>query len=269
MGTAAKPNIVLLGQKDPNKPVELGSDEGPFESWLAVMQDLWGVGNLTPFDTLFASRAISCMAPTQGCQFGAVCFHLGKRLFTFNRESGIWIDAFEEQPALSRYEKRPKDKMKFVAWAPGKKLLGSKRMSHIAVLSPTLIKGEAQAIIHEAATALKPQGQLFLADQVRTGDGGAQPGHPRLHSEAELRAWLEEAGLRFYSTSNMAADLIITLLRGLHSSLNMLANLRRLDEPWRGQRFQAFERELERAVTLHQGMERGEVGAVGLLYTKP
>ena len=58
MSAVGKPKIVLLGQKDPNKEVELTADEGAFESWLAVAQDMWGIANLTPFDSIFASRAI-------------------------------------------------------------------------------------------------------------------------------------------------------------------------------------------------------------------
>ena len=106
MAAVVSSSIVLLSQKDPQKEVYLSADEGPFESWLAVAQDMWGVGNLTPFDMVFASRAIGAMPPTQASAFGAVCYQLGKRLFTFSREANIWIDAFEAEPSLSRLEKR-------------------------------------------------------------------------------------------------------------------------------------------------------------------
>jgi hypothetical protein len=265
---AANPNIVLLAQKDPTKDIELAPEEGPFESWLAVAQDIWGGGNLTPFDSVFASRAIGAMAPTQGALFAAVCYQLGRRLFTFSREGGIWLDAFEAEPALSRIEKRPKEKVKFAIWSPGKKQLGTSRLTHIAVLSPSRLAGPHDVMVREAAQALKVGGSLFLADLVKTGDGAAFPGLPALHAVAEYRSWLEAAGLKFYSEHDMTGDMRIALLGGLHHSLNMLANVRRLREPWKSQRFKAFEQELEFVVALHAAMTRGDIAAAGLLYTK-
>ena len=265
---AANPNIVLLAQKDPTKDVELSPEEGPFESWLAVAQDIWGGGNLTAFDNVFASRAIGAMAPTQPASFGAVCYQLGRRLFTFSRESGIWVDAFEAEPALSRLEKRPKEKVKFAIWTQGKNQLGSARLTHIAVLSPSRLAGPHDSLVREAAEALKNCGSLFLADLVKTGNDPAFPGLPKLNAGAEYRSWLEAAGLKFYSEHNMTGDVRIALLGGLHHSLRMLANVRRLREPWKAQRLKAFQQELEFVVALHAALDRGDIAATGLLYTK-
>lgn len=268
MAAVASPRIVLLSQKDPLKEVDLAPEEGPFESWLAVAQDMWGVGNLTPFDVVFASRAIGAMPPTQSSAFGAVCYQLGSRLFTFSREGGIWIDAFEGENALSRLEKRPKDKVKFSLWAPGKKLLGNARLTHLAVLYPSRLAGPHDQLVREAALSLKKDGNLFIADLVDNRVGTKLPGQPKLHSDAEYRAWLDAAGLKLYSAHDMTDDVRIALLRGLHHSLNMLANARKLREPWRTQRLKAFQQELEFAVALHLAMDRGDVAAMGLFYTK-
>jgi hypothetical protein len=268
MAGTALPNIVLLSQKDPTKEVELTSDEGPSESWMAVAQDMWGVGNLTPFDNTFASRAIGTMAPTQNAALGAICYQLGKRLFTFSRDSNIWIDAWEGEPILSRVMKRPKDKVKLAAWSPDKNQLGKSRLTHIAILSPSRLAGPHDKLVHDAAHALKKAGSLFLADLMRTGADVAVPGMGNLHTDTEYRGWLEAAGLKLYSTHDMTGDVRLALLLGLHNSLNMLANVRKLHNPWRMQRFNAFRQELELAVSLHGAFERGEVVATGLYYTK-
>lgn len=268
MSAVGKPKIVLLGQKDPTKEVELTPDEGPFESWLAVAQDMWGMGNLTPLDSIFASRAIGTIVPTQGGAFAAVCYQLGHRLFTFSREGGIWIDAFEAEPSVSKLEKRPKDKVKLAVWASGANQLGKNRLTHLAVLAPSRLKGSQESIIKEASVALKKDGQFFYADIFYGPNGHPTKGHPKLARPEEVKYWMECAGLQFYSEVDISSDVRVAILRGLHNSLNMLANIRKLHEPWRTQRFKAFEKELEDSVRLHLGMERQEAVAMGYYYTK-
>jgi hypothetical protein len=266
MSAVGKPKIVLLGQKDPAKDVELSPDEGPFESWLAVAQDMWGQGNLSPCDSVFASRAIGTIVPTQGGNFGCVCYQLGHRLFTFSREAGIWIDTFEGESALSKLEKRPKDKVKLATWKTGSGQLGHSRLTHLAILSPSKLRVSPQALAAEASKALKKDGQVFLADIVCGPKG--KPAADR-HRVEEWKTWLTNAGLKFYSELDITTDLRGALLRGLHNSMNMAANVRKLQEPWKSQRFKAFESELERVVVLHTAFERGLAAAVGLYFTKP
>jgi len=269
MSAVGKPKIVLLGQKDPTKDVELATDEGPFESWLAVAQDMWGQGNLTPFDSIFASRAIGTIVPTQGGNFATLCYQLGNRLFTFSREAGIWIDAFEAESTLSKLEKRPKDKVKLATWSLGKNQLGKNRLTHLAILAPSRLEGSPEAIIKEAAQGMKKDAQFFYADLLYGPHGHAIKGRPHLARPEDVKYWMECAGLKFYSEIDITGDVRVALLRGLHNSLNMLANIRKLQEPWRTQRFKAFEKELEETVRLHMALERHETVAMGFYYTKP
>jgi len=266
MSAVGKPKIVLLGQKDPNKEVELTADEGAFESWLAVAQDMWGLANLSPFDSIFASRAIGTIVPTQGGNFGVLTYQLGYRLFTFSREGGIWIDAFEAESALSKLEKRPKDKVKLATWTPGSKQLAGKRMTHMAILSPSRMPGTLGEMIKEASGALKKDAQVFVADMM-CGPKGKPCSLWRYRPE-DYRANLEANGLKFYSEMDITGDVRVALLRGLHNSLNMVANIRKLREPWKAQRFKAFEKELETVIALHLAIERGEAVAMGMYYTK-
>jgi hypothetical protein len=261
-----KPKIVLLGQKDPHKEIELSPDEGPFESWLAVAQDMWGLGNLTPLDSVFASRAIGTIVPTVGGNFGCVCYQLGDRLFTFSREAGIWIDSFEGENALSRLSKRPKDKIKIAAFDQGKKQLGNNRLTHLAVLAPSKLQADPKTLAGDAAAALKKEGQLFLADIMCGPNGKPVPGRCRVE---DYKAWLTDAGLKFYSEVDLTADVRVTLLRGLYNSINMAANVRHLQEPWKGQRFKAFEKELAAVVGTYKSFESGFAAAIGLYFTKP
>jgi hypothetical protein len=89
------------------------------------------------------------------------------------------------------------------------------------------------------------------------------------HRPEEYRASLEAAGLKFYSEIDITGDVRVALLRGLHNSLNMVANIRKLREPWKAQRFKAFDKELETVIALHLAIERGEAVAMGFYYTKP
>jgi hypothetical protein len=265
MSAVGKPKIVLLGQKDPNKDVELSPDEGPFESWLAVAQDMWGIANLTPFDSVFASRAIGTIVPTQGGNFAVVTYQLGYRLFTFSREAGIWVDTFERESALSKLEKRPKDKVKIATWKAGQNQLGKERLTHCALLSPSRFGGMQPVLAVEAAKAMKKDGQLFVAD-VMCGPKGKPA--PDRHLGEDWKKWLGNAGLKFSAETDITTEVSGALLRGLHASVNMAANIRRLQEPWKGQRFKAFEKELEQVVILHNAFERGLAVATGLYFVK-
>jgi hypothetical protein len=265
MRAAVKTTIVLLGQKDPAKEIELSPEEGPVESRLAVAQDMWGGGNLSPCDTPFAARAIGAMAPSKSTSIGVVCHHLGRRMFSFGRESGIWIDAFEGENALSMLEKRPKDKVKLMGCAPGQ--FGNGRFTHMAMLSPSRLDGPPEQLVQQAARALKPGGNLFLADLMRS-EGSSSSGLPAPNTQSQYRGWLQQAGLKFYSEHALTGDVSVSMLRGLHGAINMLANVKNLREPWKSQRLAAFHHELDYTVTLHRAMERGEIEAFGLLYTK-
>ena len=137
------------------------------------------------------------------------------------------------------------------------------------MISPSRVAGPHDQLVQEAALSLKKEGNLFIADLVDNKGGTNLPGQPKMHSDGEYRGWAEAAGLKLYSVHNMTDDARSALLRGLHHSLNMLANARKLQEPWRAQRLKAFQQELEFAVALHLAMDRGDVAAMGLLYTKP
>ncbi len=270
----AKQEITLLGQKEPGEQVELDPKEGPFESWLAVTQDMWGIGNLTPLDGIFASTAVWALTVTnKGC-FGVVCYHLGDRLFRLSREVDAWIDAYECEPAVSRIQKRPKDKIKLHAWNPEKCPLAKNRYLKLAALNVSRIPGATEALAHAYADSLKSWGDLFLADLVsgKDEDGATSPvrfGDRKLQSLASHKKALTEAGIKLCNEYDLTNDTKGAIRRGLYNSLNMLVNVRQLKEPWKSQRLAAYYRELEALSNLYNKLENGEVKAIGILAQKP
>ncbi len=116
---------------------------------------------------------------------------------------------------------------------------------------------------------MKNEAQLFYADVMAGPNAPHQKeGHTGLARPDEVKYWLECAGLKYYSQIDITSDVQMTLLRGLHNSLNMVANIRKLHDPWRKQRFKAFQKELEDAVMLHLAFQRGERVAMGFYFTK-
>ncbi|MGA7710920.1 MAG: hypothetical protein WCA81_03385 [Rhizomicrobium sp.] len=268
--TAVKPQIVLLGQKKLADDFELQPEEGPFESFLAVAQDMWGVGNLTPLDNVFASAAVGALAVTTKAIFGTVCYQLGDRLFNLSREIDVWIDAFECEPALSEIQKWPKDKVKLIPWKEGGQTLPSKRFTKLAVLHASRIPGSLPELTAKYAASLKSDGQLFLADLVAgKADAHAQFGGLELRRFDEYKDALKKAQLTLSHEYNLDKEIRGAILRGLYNSINMLANIRMLKEPWKGQRLAAFYKELDSLSRLYRDIENGDIAAVGILAQKP
>ena len=269
-----KPKIILLGQKDPAEQIELDPNESPFESWLAVAQDMWGEGNLTAVDRVFASAAIGALAVTNKAIFGVVCYHLGYRLFCYSREIDIWVDAYECEPAVSTIQKRPKDKVKLSLWNATKRPLGTSRFTKLAVLCPSKISGSSVASSRDYANSLKPGGNLFLADIFARDDKAKAPsktllGDLKLQSLADYQNALSQAGLTLYNVVDLTEDTKGAIRKGLYNSIGMLKNIRALSEPWRGQRLAAYYRELEFLSRLYQDLESGDVAANGIFAMKP
>ena len=267
---AAKPKIVLLGHKDPAERIELDPEEGPAESEIAVAQDMWGEGNLSPLDNVFASTAIGALAVTGKAIFGAVCHHLGHRLFCFSREIDIWLDAYECEPALSLIQKRPKDKIKLGAWNANENKLGKDRYTKLAVLGMSKASVPLASLFDDCASSLKRKGNLFVADLV-AGNGRAAPlaRYGDLESLADHRSALSNAGFALCNEVDLTADVEGAIRRGFHNSLNALANIRALKEPWRSQRLAAYCRQIEIMGNLYRDLECGCVSAAGILALKP
>ena len=271
---SAKSRIILLGHKDPAKQIDLDAGEGPFESWLAVAQDIWGEGNLTPFDNVFTATAIGALAVTGKAIFGAVCHHLGSRLFSFSREIDIWIDAYEGEQSVSQTQKRPKDKVKLSLWKVGSRQLGTKRFTKLAALQVSRLQTGIDSFSRDCAGSLKAEGNLFLADLMKGSGGTSVPlsvrhGNVELRSLEDHRNALTSAGLVLHNEYDLTSDVQGAIRKGLFNSIKVLTNIRMLKEPWRKQRLAAYYRELELVCELYNGLENGGLVAAGIVAVKP
>ena len=264
---AIKPKIVLLGQNGPLEAADLPLGEGPMESWLAIAQDIWGMGNLTPMDDVFGSLAVRTLAAPSNAIFGAVCYHLGNRLFEFSREAGVWIDAFEGESAVTQIEKRPKDKIKLHHWTPGKTDIKKNRYTHFAVLNAGRIPHTTPEHLQDCVRALRTGGTLFFADLVQTGSKSYNIGQSLHHIEQHRKAFAD-VGCEVYNEFNMTDEVKLAIFKALSQSLNMLARVRLLKEPWRKQRLHGFYKELEYAAMLYYGLDHKAISAYGMHVIK-
>jgi hypothetical protein len=90
-----------------------------------------------------------------------------------------------------------------------------------------------------------------------------------LQSLEDHKGVLSQAGLTLCNAYDLTGDVAAAIRRGLYNSINMLANIRTLKEPWRGQRLAAYFRELETLSRLYCSLENGDVAAAGILALKP
>lgn len=271
--TSAKSKIVLLAHKDPAEAIELDPNEGPPESRLAVAQDVWGPGNLTPLDNVFASTAIGVLAVTSKAKFGVLCYHLGSRLFRFSRDMDVWIDAYECDSTVSLRQKRPKDKIKLNPWEADGRQLGTNRFTKLAVLNMNGRGLPFARIASAAADSLRPGGELFVAGLVAGATGAdttaAQPEESEPLSMAKSKDAVSGAGLTVANEVDLSEGVKSALRKGLHDSIGTLSSIRALKQPWKNQRLAAYLKEIETAARLYADLDRAHRAAVGIHAVKP
>jgi len=264
-----KSKIVLLSHKDPAEPIELDPNEGPAESRLAVAQDVWGLGNLTPLDNVMASTAIGVLAVTNQAKFGVVCQHLGNRLFRFSRDMDVWIDAYECDPRISVLQKRPKDKVKLSVWNTAGRTLGANRFTKLAVLNMNAGESSLSRIIGDCATSLRPGGDLFFAGLVADRcDRSVRQAKPELASLAECREAISAAGLIAGSDVDLTERVKDAIQEGLANSMAALSAIRVLKQPWKSLRLAAYLQELEAAAGLYTDLDVRRIAAAGVRAAK-
>ena len=270
--------IVLLGRHDPALPIALNATETVLESQLAVVQDLWGPENYSPLDEPFSSTALIAVPLTSGAIFGVVGSHLGARLRRYSEETGIWIDAFENNPPACRPQERKGVKVKFHKWTDNGNQLAENRFSLLFVFQAGEMSGPLPSIYSRCAKGLRKGGQLFVADLMRPGavlDGKAcshklRPPHDRcLRSLDDHKEALNAARLIVRKEYDLTEHVMAAIRHGLLGSTIMLTNVRKLENPWRIQRLSAFREQLETWLGLFQLLDLGVVSARGLLASKP
>lgn len=268
--TPARSKIVLLAHKAPGEAVELDPNEGPAEARLAVAQDIWGAGNLTPLDNVLASTAIGVLAVTSKAKFGVLCHHLGHRLFRFSRDMDVWIDAYECEPAVSLLQKRAKDKIKLNPWNAADQPLGTNRFTKLAILNMKWGALPFERIVRDAAASLRPGGDLFVAGLVAANS--QTPPQSRawfLPSSDACKRAISSAGLTVGEVVDLSESVKSAIRKGLFDSMRALCGIRALGQPWRKLRLAAYLRDVEGAAGLYLDLDSGCVTAAGIRAAKP
>jgi hypothetical protein len=266
--------LVLLAQNDSATPIVLSPEEGPAESELAVAQDLWGVGNLSPLDDLFGSAALMSLAVTPTSIFGVIGCHLGARLKRYSTDTGVWIDVFTNEPPLSLQD-HDNARIKLHRLNDKGRTLAKSRFSALAVLQASKNSHSLQATYGECANGMKRGGQLFSADLMRLSTGEACSLQARTDAKAQSFPSLRDhknalaaAQLSIQNEHDLTGHLMAAIRHGFLKGTNMLGILRKLDEPWKSQRLSAFCSQLQTWLNLFQSLQDGEVTAKGLHAVK-
>ncbi|HXZ69227.1 MAG TPA: hypothetical protein VEH07_11605 [Alphaproteobacteria bacterium] len=236
---------------------------------LAICQDLWGHGNLSPLDDPFESRALVALTPNKKSKLAFVGRHLGRRLHRFSKESGVWIDAFESEPELSKLVKEKGDKIMLKTWENNPALMGDGKFTDVIACQPSQLD-ELGAVYGFIAKSLRPEGRLFIADLALETPALAGPGlFQHLQSFAEHRQALSAAGLRLGEETDLSKDIMTKIRGGFQACVDKLVELRSLEEPAKRQITLAFGSQLEIWATVALLLETGRLSARVLMASRP
>lgn len=255
--------------------IELSSNETAAESRVVVAQNLWGEGDLTPYDSVFASAAVMSLGVTTNSSFAAVVPHRSGELTRFSEEIGVWIDVLEVASVRFSLDRRRADKIKRGSWTPGKGLLPKGKFAYLYLAQPSFLAATLGAIYREAADGMKSSGALFLADIFIANPAVSDalpsiqiPGSARWQSvDAHLRA-LADAKLNVDQEFDLNRDVLMAIRDGFLRGVGKLSDIRALEQPWRNQRQTGFMLELETWFKLYRLIELGAITAKAYICRK-
>jgi hypothetical protein len=245
------------------------------EGALAIAQNLWQQGNLSPLDTLFGSSAIVNLIPTKG--FGFIGHHLGRRLHKYAEDIKSDVDAAEVDSTLTRAHLKPKSQIRSYPWSPGKPVFKKNRYMAFIVSQPSTIEGGVDAVYGQVAQSMKSGGKLFAADLMATdGDavrvkrvcGNILCGMS-IRSHQEHVEILKAAGVRAESKFDLTHEFLSSIRIGFQRSLKTLEELSQLDEEERIERTSAFAEQLAVWKGFYDLIEARKIEVAALLATKP
>lgn len=246
------------------------------EPALAVAQSLWGRGNLSPLDNLFAATALVKLVPRAG--FGFIGHHLGQRLRRYAEDSGMKIDAAEAELALSRLYTSRKKAINTIEWKPDTPFFKLDRYDAFVVLQASALCTSLETVYAKSVRAVKVGGKLFAADLTGGNDtvgpasvrqrvqplGGTQP----LRTLDEHMAAIASVGFEIESTHDLTPNCLAAVRSGFFQALGMIEELRALDDTNGAQRMRAFAEQLEAWGGFYRLGEKREIGASGILAVR-
>lgn len=284
MSNARKKPLILVSET--HEPEAWGArdyGESEFESWLAVVQDLWGAGCFGPGQLDAMRQAANGLTMTKEKTIGAIGGAVGG-LGTVAVELGAYIDVFDCDAAVLAFKRWDDGSagagklLKLSPWDPPIPALQAKRYHGLIVAGALSLATSTAPLIKAIAGAVKDGGQLFVdalyAKDLSVGALVAQsiasPGQTlTLHTQAAVMDGLKKEGLELRSSAPADAQLIETIHKGLTRGQEIAQLLKAVPPPYRKQRLLAFTNELQRAAVLYQALERGLVTAVRTIHAKP
>jgi hypothetical protein len=240
---------------------------------LTLAQELWGHGNLSPLDDLFESQALVTLAVPKTAKLAFVGRHLGRRLQRYSKDTGLWIDAFEAEPALSLLYKEKDAKISFKPWDNSPKLLGSAKFTDVIAFQMSALCEELPAIYGLLGKSLKKGGRLFTADfmagtaspRTRAGPALLQ----NLKTLAEHKQALAASGFAVVKEFDLTQEVVVKIRHGFSASTEKLSEIRQLEQPLKRQMTAHYCVQLETWATAARLLEAGIITARALLAGKP
>jgi hypothetical protein len=273
-GATASPTPKTNGARgrDPAGATHVSDVQAPD---LTLAQELWGHGNLSPLDEIFESQALVTLAMPKTAKVAFVARHLGRRLQRYSKDTGLWIDAFEAEPALSLLHKDKDAKISFKPWDNSPKLLGSGKFTDLIAFQVSALSKELPAIYGLLAKSLKKEGRLFAADftAAEAGVRAPAPSGPallqHLKSLAEHKQAIVAAGLRVEKEFDLTQEVVVKIRHGFGASTEKLSEIRQLEQPFKRQMTALYCAQLETWATAARLLETGRITARALLAGKP
>lgn len=268
-----RPNLAA-GAGGPANAGAAGKAKRLPEGALAIAQNLWSQGNLSPLDTLFGSSAIVHLIPTKG--FAFIGHHLGHRLRKYAEDIKSDVDAAEVDSTLTRAHLKPKTQIRSYPWAPDKPVFKKSRYMTIIVSQPSTIEGGLEAVYGQAAASMKSGAKLFAADlMVTDGDdtrvkrvcGNILSGMS-IASHQEHAGILKAAGVRAESKFDLTHEFLSSVRIGFQRSLKTLEELSLLDDDERIARTSAFADQLGIWKSFYDLIEARKIEVAAFLATK-
>lgn len=279
---AARKRALILVSEDYD-PEEWTRVEGESEvqSWLAVAQDLWGVGCYAPGQREAAHTGAGGLTITKKQIVGAVGGALGGLAEVATGNGGAYIDVFDcntEVLAHKRKDPAASKLLKLNGWNVESPSFADARYHSLIAVRAMSCCTAAEPLLKALAAAVKPGGQLFLeelhANDPSVGALVAQSISPpsqklALHPTELAARTLQAEGLELRSTATVNEQLAAIIRAGLTRGQEIAQLLKTVPQPFRKQRLHAFAAELQRAAVLYQALDRGLLTAVQTIHRKP
>jgi hypothetical protein len=275
-----RPLILISEDYDPNVWGSLDDGESEFQSWAAVVQDIWGRGCFGPGQVQAAREGANGLTINKTQILGAVGCGVGG-VAPIAGNLSAYIEVFESDAALLAYEQQDSGAsgkfLKLAGWTPEKPDLRPDRYHGLMAFRAVSAAPDPASVASALAAAVKPGGRLF-SDELYSPDPSvaalvaqaiAGPGQKFFfHAHDAVMEALVAGGLESRSKSTANEQLLTAVREGLARSQEIAQQLKAIPQPFRKQRMTAFADELQRAAVLHQALEKGLVTAVRTIHYK-